>query len=304
MLRSFGNIRIKTGNFVPNSPPLEPEYLARLSEFITRHHGGIFVLTGAGVSTESGIPDYRSEGVGLYARSNRRPMAYADFLKNPANRKRYWARAYVGWDIYREYQPNLTHRILSHLERREGMFRWLVTQNVDGLHTKAGSLKLTEIHGSLHRVLCLSCGLTTPREEVQSMIRDANSDWRGNAGELAPDGDVTVSAEAVEMFNVPGCHSCGGILKPDIVFFGDNVQKHKNAFTLGKLSQSSALLVLGSSLQVYSAYKFILKAEAMRIPIAIVNIGETRADEKVDLKLPGKCSQVLQWLANKMDIVL
>ena len=305
MSKLIGSVSRSSKNiFVPLSAPLEIGKLVLLHSFLTQHTGGVFVLTGAGVSTESGIPDYRSEGVGLYARSKRRPMAYADFLRHESNRKRYWARSYVGWSIYRRYEPNLTHRILSHLERRENMFHWLVTQNVDALHLKAGSLKVTELHGSLHRVVCLTCCGTTSREEVQSLIADMNTGWRARAGDLAPDGDVTVSDEAVSMFEMPDCPSCGGVLKPDIVFFGDNVQKHKVDFIMRKLTQSRALLVIGSSLQVYSAYRIILKARSLQMPIAIVNIGETRADGSVDLKLAGKCSEVFEWIAKKWDLTL
>ncbi|KAI6649293.1 NAD-dependent protein lipoamidase sirtuin-4, mitochondrial-like isoform X1 [Oopsacas minuta] len=298
----MGKYRILTDRFIPATPLLDTSILTNLYKFIIRHHGGIFVLTGAGVSTESGIPDYRSEGVGLYARSTRRPMSYSDFLKNEANRKRYWARSYVGWSIYREYEPNLTHKILSRMERREKMFHWLVTQNVDALHLKAESLKVTELHGSLHRVVCLTCGCITSREEVQSMIRDLNLEWRGTAGDMAPDGDTTVPQDVVSSFKMLDCPSCGGILKPDIVFFGDNVQRPKVEFISQKLSQSTALLVLGSSLQVYSAYRLILQAKSLQIPIAVVNIGPTRADGIIDMKISGKCSDVFKWLAEKWNI--
>ena len=229
-------------------------------------------------------------------------MEYADFLRHEANRKRYWARAYVGWSTYRQYEPNITHRVLSSLERRYNMFHWLVTQNVDALHLKAGSLKVTELHGSLYRVVCLACGSATSREEVQSRIADLNTDWRGTAGDLAPDGDVTVSDDEVSRFEMPDCPSCGGILKPDIVFFGDNVQKERVDFIMRKLTQSSAMLVIGSSLQVYSAFRIILRAKSLEMPIAAVNIGDTRADGNIDLKLAGKCSDVFRWIAKKWEI--
>ena len=288
--------------FTPPSVPIHSILLTHLYNLLTQHHGRIFVLTGAGVSTESGIPDYRSEGVGLYARSTRRPMTYADFLLNSENRKRYWARSYKGWSYYREYEPNLTHRVLSHMERREGMLHWSVTQNVDCLHTKAGSLKLSELHGSLHRVVCLSCSSVTSREEIQAMIQDLNSDWEGTAQDFAPDGDVTVSNDSVSRFRMIDCPKCGGILKPDIVFFGENVPKPKVDFIAHKLTQSTALLVIGSSLQVYSAYRLILQAKTLRIPVAVVSIGPTRADQVVDLKISGKCSEVFAWLADKWHI--
>ena len=303
-IRPVGRSSKLTKRFVPLSNPLELRKLVLLHNFLTQHSGGVFVLTGAGVSTESGIPDYRSEGVGLYARSKRRPMSYTDFLRNEANRKRYWARSYVGWTLYRQYEPNATHRVLSQFETRYNMFHWLVTQNVDALHLKAGSLKVTELHGSLHRVICLTCGATTPREKVQSLIADVNNGWRGTAGELAPDGDVTVSEEEVSRFEMPDCPGCGGILKPDIVFFGDNIKRQKADFVMQKLTQSTALLVVGSSLQVYSAFRIILKAESLQMPIFVVNIGETRADSKIDYKLTGKCSDVFEWLAKKWDINL
>lgn len=302
MAKYLGRVGKLKDIFTPSSVPFDSTLLTRLCNLLTQHHGGIFVLTGAGVSTESGIPDYRSEGVGLYARSTRRPMSYADFLLNSENRKRYWARSYKGWSYYREYEPNLTHRVLSHLERREGMLHWLVTQNVDSLHTKAGSLKLSELHGSLHRVVCLSCSSTTSREEVQAMIQDLNSDWEGTAQDFAPDGDVTVPQDAVSRFKMIDCPKCGGILKPDIVFFGENVPKPKVDFITRKLTQSSALLVVGSSLQVYSAYRLILQAKSLHIPVAVVSIGLTRADQLVDLKISGKCSEVFTRLADEWRI--
>ena len=302
MAKYLGRVNKLKDIFTPSSVPFDSILLTRLYNLFSQHQGGIFVLTGAGVSTESGIPDYRSDGVGLYARSTRRPMSYADFLLKPENRKRYWARSYKGWSYYREYEPNLTHKVLSHMERREGMLHWLVTQNVDCLHTKAGSLKLSELHGSLHRVVCLSCSSTTSREEVQAMIQDLNSDWEGIAQDFAPDGDVTVSQDSVSRFKMIDCPKCGGILKPDIVFFGENVAKPKVDFIAHKLAQSTALLVVGSSLQVYSAYRLILQAKSLRIPVAVVSIGPTRADKVVDLKISGKCSEVFTWLADKLHI--
>ncbi|XP_046556816.1 NAD-dependent protein lipoamidase sirtuin-4, mitochondrial-like [Haliotis rubra] len=278
-------------NFVPSSQPASEQEIDSLQQFIDRSER-LLVLTGAGISTESGIPDYRSEGVGLYATSSNRPVQYIDFLKDAKIRQRYWARNFVGWPRFSCFLPNESHLTLSSWERKRKV-SWLVTQNVDALHYKAGSMQLTELHGSAHRVECLSCQKVFPRHEMQEMIIDRNPKWHAESFEMAPDGDVSLSAEQVQGFQVPACDSCGGVLKPEIIFFGDNVARNIVDFVFRKVSESDAVLVIGSSLEVYSGYRFVNKAHSLRKPVAIVNIGRTRADNLAQLKISAKSGDIL-----------
>nr|XP_056715801.1 NAD-dependent protein lipoamidase sirtuin-4, mitochondrial [Euleptes europaea] len=277
--------------FVPASPPPEPLEVKKLQDFVSSSQR-LFVITGAGISTESGIPDYRSEGVGLYARTDRRPIQHAEFLRSSRARQRYWARNFVGWPQFSSYQPNVAHLALKKWETL-GKLHWLVTQNVDALHVKAGSQRLTELHGSTHRVLCLSCGDQTPRAELQERFEILNPTWRAEAHGVAPDGDVFLTDKQVQNFHVPSCNKCGGHLKPDVTFFGDTVSREKVDFVYQRLAESDSVLVAGSSLQVYSAYKFALAAHGRKLPIAIVNIGPTRSDHLVFLKLNSRCGELL-----------
>ncbi|XP_064337260.1 NAD-dependent protein lipoamidase sirtuin-4, mitochondrial isoform X1 [Camelus dromedarius] len=236
------------GLFVPPSPPLDPEKVKELQRFITLSRR-LLVMTGAGVSTESGIPDYRSEKVGLYARTNRKPIQHGDFVRSAPVRQRYWARNFVGWPWFSSHQPNPAHWALSNWERL-GKLYWLVTQNVDALHTKAGSRRLTELHGCMHRVLCLDCGEQTPRTALQERFEVLNPTWSAEAHGLAPDGDVFLTDEQVQSFQVPCCSRCGGPLKPDVVFFGGTVNPDKVDFVHKRVKEADSLLVVGSSLQV------------------------------------------------------
>ncbi|XP_074177494.1 NAD-dependent protein lipoamidase sirtuin-4, mitochondrial isoform X2 [Rhinolophus sinicus] len=238
-----------TALFVPPSPPVDPEKVKELQRFITLSKR-LLVMTGAGISTESGIPDYRSEKVGLYARTDRRPIQHGDFVRSAPIRQRYWARNFVGWPRFSSHQPNPAHWALSNWERL-GKLHWLVTQNVDALHTKAGSQRLTELHGSMHRVLCLHCGEQTARGVLQGRFEALNPTWSAEAQGLAPDGDVFLTEEQVQSFQVPSCARCGGPLKPDVVFFGDTVNPDKVNFVHRRVKEADSLLVVGSSLQVY-----------------------------------------------------
>ncbi|XP_026899748.1 NAD-dependent protein lipoamidase sirtuin-4, mitochondrial isoform X1 [Acinonyx jubatus] len=278
------------GLFVPPSPPLDPEKIRELQRFITLSKR-LLVMTGAGISTESGIPDYRSEKVGLYARTDRKPIQHGDFLRSAPVRQRYWARNFVGWPRFSSLQPNPAHWALSNWERL-GKLYWLVTQNVDALHTKAGSQRLTELHGCMHRVLCLNCGEQIPREVLQEHFEALNPTWSAEAHGLAPDGDVFLTEEQVRSFRVPSCR-CGGPLKPDVVFFGDTVNPDKVDFVHRRVKEADSLLVVGSSLQVYSGYRFILTAREKKLPIAILNIGPTRSDDLACLKLESRCGELL-----------
>lgn len=277
--------------FVPKVAPLKTSDVEAIQQFVSSSNQ-ILVITGAGLSTESGIPDYRSEGVGLYSRSSFRPVQHAEFVKFPERRKMYWARNFIGWPIFNSREPNLSHRILSQWEKA-GKISWLVTQNVDSLHTKAGSKKVTELHGSSRSVVCLNCKQLIPRETLQDMMELENPFFDEEPAEIAPDGDVILTPDQVKRFNVPPCQSCGGVLKPQVVFFGDNVPRNIVDFVYKKVSESDALLVVGSSLQVFSAFRFVRVAFEEEKPIAIINIGPTRADKIVSLKVNAKLGDIL-----------
>ncbi|XP_036426797.1 NAD-dependent protein lipoamidase sirtuin-4, mitochondrial isoform X1 [Colossoma macropomum] len=281
-------------DFVPASSSVDRSSLEQLQMFVTRA-SRLFVITGAGLSTESGIPDYRSEGVGLYARTDRRPMQHSEFLRSAKARQRYWARNYVGWPQFSSHLPNSAHYALRDWEEK-GKVHWLVTQNVDALHSKAGQQRLTELHGCSHRVMCLGCGQLTAREELQKRFAALNPGWEASAGAVAPDGDVLLEDEQVRHFRVPACQSCGGILKPQVTFFGDTVERRTVQFVHDRLAECDAVLVAGSSLQVYSGYRFLLAANERRIPVAILNIGDTRADHLAELKVSARCGEVLPTL--------
>ncbi|XP_068450672.1 NAD-dependent protein lipoamidase sirtuin-4, mitochondrial [Clinocottus analis] len=278
-------------SFVPACSTTDTNSIELLQNFVSRA-SRLFVISGAGLSTESGIPDYRSEGVGLYARTDRRPMQHAEFVRSAKSRQRYWARNFVGWPQFSSHQPNSAHKALQQWEQR-GKLHWLVTQNVDALHSKAGQKRLTELHGCAHRVMCLGCGSISPRKELQKRFVALNPDWSAQTGGVAPDGDVFIEDEQVLNFRVPSCENCGGILKPEVTFFGDSVNKATVKFVHDRLGESDAVLVVGSSLQVYSGYRFLLAAGDRGMSVAIVNIGSTRADHLAELKVSGRCGEVL-----------
>ncbi|XP_034389053.1 NAD-dependent protein lipoamidase sirtuin-4, mitochondrial [Cyclopterus lumpus] len=282
---------VRRASFVPACSKTDANSLQLLQDFVSRA-SRLFVISGAGLSTESGIPDYRSEGVGLYARTDRRPMQHAEFVRSAKSRQRYWARNFVGWPQFSSHQPNSAHQVLQQWEQR-GKLHWLVTQNVDALHSKAGQKRLTELHGCAHRVMCLGCGAISAREELQTRFVALNPDWSVQTGGVAPDGDVFIEDEQVLNFRVPSCENCGGILKPEVTFFGDTVNKATVQFVHDRLRESDAVLVVGSSLQVYSGYRFLLAAGDRKMSVAIVNIGSTRADHLAKLKVRGRCGEVL-----------
>ncbi|XP_013403456.1 NAD-dependent protein lipoamidase sirtuin-4, mitochondrial [Lingula anatina] len=284
--------------FVPLSLPAARRDIESLHEFLLQCKK-LFVLTGAGISTPSGIPDYRSEGVGLYARSKDRPVQYQDFLKHAHVRQRYWARNFVGWPRFSSFLPNSAHLKLAEWERC-GLVHSLVTQNVDALHYKAGSHKVIELHGSSHRVECLQCKRIVPRVAIQRQIERDNPHWHAEiVGSMAPDGDIQLSQDQVKDFKVPVCSHCDGILKPQIIFFGDNVPKPIVENIYSRLTESDSILVLGSSLQVFSGYRFLRAGKEQGKSIAIVNIGPTRADNIADVKVDAECVEVLQEITLK-----
>jgi NAD-dependent SIR2 family protein deacetylase len=234
--------------------------------------GGAVVLSGAGLSTESGIPDYR----GPSGRTRRgQPMTYQAFAGSEQARQRYWARSHLGWRHITGAAPNAGHRAVAELERR-GLIAGIITQNVDGLHQAAGAREVTELHGSLHRVTCLGCWQRTPRLALDDRLRAANPSWDARAAVVNPDGDVAL--EDTAGFVVVDCEGCGGVLKPDVVFFGENVPKQRVQACYDLVSAASSLVVLGSSLTVMSGFRYVRHAAGLGIPVVIVNQGTTRGD--------------------------
>jgi len=248
------------------------------------------VLTGAGVSTDSGIPDYR--GPGSVARS---PMTYQEFLASEANRRRYWARAHVGWSRMSGAMPNATHYWLA---ERQDEHVGLITQNVDTLHERAGHRDAIDLHGRIDRVRCLDCAGTTGRTAVHRRLDALNPGWSAQDIVALPDGDSAL--EATENFVLADCESCGGRLKPDVVFFGESVPKDVVARCFALVDQAEALVVLGSSLHVMSGLRFVRHAAKRDIPIAIVNRGVTRGDELATLKIDGGVAETLQGWAGRV----
>ena len=255
------------------------------------------VLAGAGCSTESGIPDYRGPDA-----KPRAPIQYQEFVRSEAARVRYWARSAVGWPRFSAAQPNAGHYALAELEDA-GVVQGIITQNVDGLHHAAGSRRVVELHGSLASVRCLGCGRMEARDGWQARLLSMNADWARRLSvevEQAPDGDAELPAWAMESFHVPACDGCGGVIKPDVVFFGENVPREwvEDAWRL--FGQAEVLLVAGSSLTVYSGRRFIYRAQQDGVPIAIVNLGPTRADEAAAAKVEGRLGTVLPRLAEAL----
>uniref|UniRef100_A0A2H1VEA1 NAD-dependent protein deacylase n=1 Tax=Spodoptera frugiperda TaxID=7108 RepID=A0A2H1VEA1_SPOFR len=284
--------------YVPKHKPPNHEDFEVLKDFLSKHKN-ILILTGAGISTESGIPDYRSEEVGLYARSNHKPIQYQEFIKYPKVRQRYWARNFVGWPRFSSVQPNATHLAIRELEKM-GKVTSIVTQNVDRLHQKAGSENVIELHGSGYIVKCLKCPYEISREELQVQLLKNNSYMESSFTMIRPDGDVELPREQVDKFRSPICPKCEGSLKPDIVFFGDNVPKHRVDQVRNAVSTSDAVFVLGSSLTVYSSYRIILQARDEQKNIALLNIGPTRADDIIQIKVSTKCGDILPELCNSI----
>lgn len=249
----------------------------------------ILVLTGAGVSTESGIPDYRGEG-----KTERHPMTFDVFMGTEAARARYWARSYVGWSVIANAKPNGSHFALAQAESL-GRISHIITQNVDSLHQQAGSKKVTELHGRLDKVICMSCRTLIERLRMDSLIEEANPSIKKDMSvEFTPDGDAEV--EATADFRIPPCPNCGGILKPDVVFFGESVPTERVAATMDQLERCDALLVAGSSLTVNSGMRFARAANKAGKPIVIVNVGPTKADEIALAKIEAPTSIALEEL--------
>jgi NAD-dependent SIR2 family protein deacetylase len=265
-----------------SSNGLEP-----LARFLDRHPR-LLVLTGAGCSTPSGIPDYR-DAAGTW--KQRPPMSFADFTGSEAARRRYWAGSLRGWPRVRDARPSGAHAALARLEG-EGRVVRVVTQNVDGLHQRSGSRRVLDLHGRLDTVECLGCPALVRREDLQEVLLAWNEHIAEGEAAPRPDGDAAVP-EPPQAFHVPSCRECGGVLKPAVVFFGESVPRVRVEQALRDLEDADAVLVVGSSLMVYSGYRFVLAARALGRPVAAVNLGRTRADELLDCKVAGDCADLL-----------
>lgn len=253
---------------------------ALLRDWISRHRR-LFVLTGACCSTDSGIPDYRDRE-GAWKRIP--PITFQAFRGDPDNYRRYWARSSLGWPQLAMAQPNAAHRALAHLEAR-GAMTLLLTQNVDGLHQRAGSRAVVDLHGRIDRIVCLGCGDGGSRADLQRAIESGNPGWNELRSQAAPDGDADIDDAEAARFLPPRCPACDGLVKPDVVFFGENVPRRRVERARDALAAADAMLVVGSSLMVYSGFRFARMAREAGLPLAILNRGRTRADALATLKL-------------------
>jgi NAD-dependent SIR2 family protein deacetylase len=257
----------------------------------------VVALAGAGLSTESGIPDYRGTG-----RSARTQIQHRDFVRSERTRARYWARSFVGWVRLAAAEPNAGHRALAALERAAAV-SGVITQNVDGLHQRAGSSRVVELHGTVGRVRCLGCGATESRAALQERLRGLNPSWDSGAAAAAPDGDAQLDEAALDGFRPPACLACGGVIKPDVVLFGDNVAPPVLAEAWRLFDEAEVLLVLGSSLSVWSGFRFVRRAAEQSRPVAIVNLGPTRGDALARLRLAEPLGQALPALAAALGVI-
>jgi NAD-dependent SIR2 family protein deacetylase len=271
------------------APPAQQaaEALDALTDLVAA--GGVLVLSGAGISTESGIPDYRGP-----PRAARRaaPMTFQAFTGDPAARRRYWARSHLGWQLVGRAVPNRGHRAVAALEAA-GLLTGVVTQNVDGLHQAAGAAGVTDLHGRLDRVRCLDCGQLSGRDELHARLAEANAGWHAVAAGVNPDGDVDLPDGALDGFRAVDCVGCAGVLKPDVVFFGETVPADRVARSYELLARSRSLLVLGSSLTVMSGHRFVLRAARDGRAVGIVNQGATRGDRYAAVTVDGPLGTVL-----------
>ncbi|AGW95111.1 NAD-dependent protein deacetylase [Cupriavidus sp. DF5525] len=279
-----------------NSPRAAEAAESALLDFVQRHPR-LFVLTGAGISTDSGIPGYR-DARGQWQRSP--PITLQVFLGSHAGRQRYWARSMLGWPVAWQAQPNDAHHALSRLGE-QGRLTALVTQNVDGLHQRAGSQGVIELHGSLASAICLDCGTRHDRAGLQDWLLAQNAALRDVIAEPAADGDVHFESPLFAQFRVPECGRCGGVLKPDVVFFGESVPRARVDAARAALEAADAMLVVGSSLMVYSGYRFCVWAGQMGKPAAALNLGTTRADAMLALKVEAGCAPALQALVKQLE---
>ena len=258
--------------------------------------GNVLILSGAGLSTESGIPDYRGP-TGLARRAT--PMTYQTFTASQDARRRYWARSHLGWRHIGQAVPNLGHHAVAELGRRR-LLAGVITQNVDGLHQAAGAADVTELHGSLHRVVCLSCGQQTARTDLHRRLAAANPGWDAGPALINPDGDAVLTDDATESFRVVDCALCDGVLKPDVVFFGENVPRPRVQACYAMVEQASSLVVLGSSLTVMSGFRYVRHASKVPVPVVIVNQGATRGDAYAAATLDAPLGRLLTDLVAEL----
>lgn len=261
--------------------------------------GDVLVLSGAGLSTESGIPDYR--GPSGAARPST-PMTYQVFTGSAAARRRYWARSHLGWRVIARAEPNGGHHAVARLQDA-GLLSGVITQNVDGLHTAAGGRGVVELHGNLDRVVCLSCGRLSPRAHLDRRLRAVNRAWRARVLKVNPDGDVDLPEQDLDAFRTVDCDICGGVLKPDVVFFGETVPADRVATCFALVDSARSLVVLGSSLTVMSGYRFVLHAAKRGTRVAIVNTGPTRGDAKAQVRVDAPLGVVLPALIDRLGAV-
>lgn len=253
------------------------------------------VLTGAGISTGSGIPDYRDEN-GAWKRPA--PVNFQDFMAHEVTRQRYWARSLIGWPVFSQAQPNAAHSALASLEQA-GWVQVVITQNVDGLHQRAGSRNVIDLHGRLDQVICMGCRALSTRADFQQQLLRANPHWGQHQAAAAPDGDADLSGVDFSAFNVPACPHCASLLKPDVVFYGENVPTARKQQAMEQLARSKALLVVGSSLMVHSGLRFVHAAKQQGMPVAAINLGVMRADAELDYKLVAAAQPALQSLRQR-----
>jgi len=264
---------------------------------MVRRYPRLVVLTGAGLSARSGIPTYRDDS-GTWLRSE--PILHQEFIGEQSARQRYWARSLAGWPYVHAAQPNCSHRALVELES-SGHIPLVVTQNVDRLHQRAGHLRVVDLHGRLDQVLCLHCDQLLTRDKMQQHLLELNPEFKDFDAEQQADGDAAVEAAHVAAFRVPDCANCGGVLMPDVVFFGGTVPKTRVERVNCEISAADALLVLGSSLAVYSGFRFCRFAKELNKPLLIVNRGTTRADSIADLKVSQDCGDILSALVERIE---
>lgn len=261
--------------------------------------GNLLVLSGAGISTDSGIPDYR--GPSGAAQRKHAPMTYQTFRSDPRGRHRYWARSHLGWPHMAQAQPNAAHLAVAHWER-EGRLTGVITQNVDGLHTRAGSSRVIDLHGRLDTVMCMGCGVRTSRDHLHQRLCKLNPSWSAVPQVTNPDGDVELADEFIDSFTMVDCNHCGGALKPDVVYFGENVPSERVDQAYALTDTCDSLLVVGSTLTVYSARRFVTRAHQQGKPIVIINQGSTRCDHLATACLDAPLSDLLPRITSTLAV--
>jgi NAD-dependent SIR2 family protein deacetylase len=271
------------------------ERIAQLAEWVADR--GVVVLSGAGLSTESGIPDYR--GPSGAARPST-PMTYQAFTRDPVARRRYWARSHLGWRTIGGAAPNDGHRAVARLQQL-AVIDGIITQNVDGLHQAGGAHGVIELHGNLARIVCLDCGTATPREAHARRLTEANPDFAATVAQINPDGDVELHDAELDGFRVVDCTDCGGLLKPDVVYFGETVPPDRVSRSFALVAGARTLLVLGSSLTVMSGRRFVLRAAKDGIRVAIVNQGLTRGEPYAGLTVDAPLGTVLPEIVRRVE---